>query len=69
MEAIRRIVPASALLPLFDLPWKSKDMMVEMIIMPKDETIVEPRTSTAKSLKGSLKAYANPALVEKENSA
>ncbi len=69
MEAIRRIVPASVLAPLFDLPWESKNMQVEMIIMPVNEVASTLRTPASKSMKGCLKAYADPALSEKENSA
>ena len=62
MEAIRKIVNANILSPVIDLPWKSKDMQVEVIVIPLDKAISH-RTATGKSLKGCLKKYANPALL------
>jgi hypothetical protein len=67
MEAIRKIVKAGVLAQIIDLPWKSKDMQVEIIVMPMDEAVVIPTPSSpGKSLKGRLKKYADPALLEKE---
>ncbi len=68
MEAIRKIVRAELLAPIIELPWKSRDMQVEVIVIPVDETTINADTSD-KSLKGSLKKYADPALLEKEESA
>jgi hypothetical protein len=67
MLAVRKIVPANVLATLIDLPWKSKDQQVEIIVMPVGEKTSD--NSPAKSLKGSLKEYANPALVKKERKA
>ena len=68
MEAIRKIVTADTLTPIVDLPWKSKNMQVEVIIVPLSE-VSRGQTSTGKSPKGFLKTYANPALWESEQHA
>ena len=67
MEAIREIMRADMLLPIINLPWKSKDMQVEVIVMPVEEE--NRRKIDFKKLKGRLKEYANPALWEKEQHA
>ena len=56
---------ADVLSPIFDLPWQSDNMKVEVIIMP----LKENRPVRGKSMKGCLKEYANPALWEEEVSA
>ena len=65
MEAVRTIVDADILAPVIDLPWKTKNMQVEVIVMPLN---IEKshRTVIGKNMKGCLKKYANPALWEKE---
>jgi hypothetical protein len=68
MEAVRTVVSANTLIPIIDLPWKSRDMQVELIVMPLGEEL-RGRTSSGKSPKGFLKAYANPALLESEQHA
>jgi hypothetical protein len=68
MEAVRKILPASVISPLVELPWRSKDMRVEVIVMPVDETAATMR-APGKSLMGRLRAYANPELLEKEHTA
>ena len=35
MEAIREIISADMLLPIINLPWKSKDLPVEVIVIPQ----------------------------------
>ena len=65
MEAVRTIVNADVLAPIFDLPWQSNNVKVEVIIVPFKEN----RTVKGKSMKGCLKKYANPALWEEEASA
>ena len=65
MEAIRTVVNADVLTPIIDLPWRSKNMQVEVIVMPLEE-VNDGRTANFKKLKGCLKEYANPALWEKE---
>ena len=66
MEAIREIVRADMLLPFINLPWKSKDLQVEVIVIPQMKESSQPRKVTVESLEGCLKEYANPALWEKE---
>jgi len=39
MEAVRKVVSANVITPIIDLPWKSKNMQVEVIVMPLNETI------------------------------
>ena len=68
MEVIREIVSADILTPFIDLPWKSKDLQVEMIIMPLNK-VTNHQNAYSKSLKGCLKEYANTALLEKESEA
>jgi hypothetical protein len=68
MEAIRKILPAEVMSTLVDLPWKSKNMKVEVIVMPVDEAVAAMRAPD-KSLKGRLKAYADPTLAGKEGAA
>ena len=68
MEAVRKIVNAGILAPIIDLPWKAKDMRVEIIVMPVGET-AENDGAQAVSLKGRLKEYANASLVGKERQA
>ena len=68
MEAIREIVSADMLSPIINLPWKSKDLQVEVIIIPIEEEKKSQKIDF-KKLKGCLKEYANPALWEKEKHA
>ena len=37
MEAIRKIVNADMLMPVFDLPWATKDLQVEVIVFPVNQ--------------------------------
>lgn len=68
MEAIRKVVRADQLASIIDLPWKRGDMRVEVIVLPLDEAVPAPSVGH-KSLKGSLKKYADPALLDKEQDA
>jgi hypothetical protein len=66
MEAIRTIVNANLLNSVIDLPWKQRDMQVEVIVFPAKED-AKNRQPAGKSLRGSLNRYANPALQYKES--
>ena len=68
MEAVRTIVNANILTPIIDLPWRSKNMQVELIISPLTK-VENKRTVAKKSLKGRLNKYANSSLLKKEASA
>ena len=68
MQVIRKIVNADVLSPIINLPWKSDDMKVEVIIIPLMEEESQG-TIDFRKLKGCLKEYANPALWEKESTA
>ncbi len=68
MEAVRKIVNASLLAPIINLPWKAKGLQVEVIVMPVNDT-TESAHSSGTSIKGCLKAYANIALTEQEKHA
>jgi len=68
MEAIREIISADMLSPIINLPWASKGLQVEVIVMPIEEERGRQKIDFRK-LKGCLKEYANPALWEKENHA
>jgi hypothetical protein len=69
MEAVRKIISADILAPIIDLPWSSKGLQVELIVMPYKKETSQEREVPVESLKGCLNAYANPALWEKEESA
>ena len=65
MEVVRKIIRADKLTPIIDLPWASKGLRVEVVVTPLKE--ISRLKDSEKSLKGYLKAYANPALREKES--
>jgi len=69
MEVVRKIVSADMLKPIIDLPWNSKDIQVEVIVIPQIRERPRQQKVSVKSLKGCLKEYANPALWEKEEHA
>ena len=69
MEVVRKIVSADILMPIFDLPWVSKDLKVEVIVIPQIKETIRQQEISVKSLEGCLKEYANPALWEKEQHA
>ena len=48
MEAIRKIVNADIIKPIIDLPWATKGLKVEIIVLPVNQdtpSIVEKKTS------------------------
>ena len=69
MEIVRKIVSSDVLLPIIDLPWASKDLQVEVIVIPHVKKITQRSKISAESIEGCLQAYANPALWEKEQHA
>ena len=69
MEAIREIISADMLLPIINLPWKSKDLQVEVIVIPQFKEQSQERKVSIESLEGCLKEYANPALWGEEKHA
>lgn len=66
MEVVRKIVSSDMLLPIIDLPWASKDIQVEVIIIPHVEKTVHQHEVSLENLEGCLQTYANPALWGKE---
>jgi len=68
MEALRKIINADLLTPIMELPWSSKNMQVEVIVIPMIEE-KQNKKNSGKKIKGCLKAYANPALWKKEKQA
>ena len=44
MEAVKRILNADVLTPIIDLPWKSNNMQVEVVIMPLHKMAVNIET-------------------------
>jgi hypothetical protein len=66
MEAIREIVDADSLMSVISLPENMKNHKVEVIVLPIPG---EAPPSPVKSMKGFLKAYADPSLREKEKEA
>ena len=69
MEAVRKIVSADLLTPIINLPWRSKNLQVEVIVIPLLEGTTRTTEVSVKSLEGCLHSYANPALWEKEQHA
>jgi len=69
MEIVRKTVSANKLIPVIDLPWTSKDLQVEVIVIPLAKETSQKRKVSIESLKGCLKEYANPDLWEKEQNA
>ena len=53
-------------MPILDLPWKYKDLQVEVIVIPQVKETFQQKEVSVGSMKGCLQAYANPALWEKE---
>jgi len=68
MEAVRKIVKANELASVIDLPWASNDAQVELIVLSMSINNI-PHGKPEKSLKGCLKEYANPSLMEHEKEA
>ena len=66
MEVVRTVINADMLLPIIDLPWKSKGLQVEVIVIPQIKEASQRREVSADSLEGCLQRYANPALWERE---
>jgi len=67
MEAVRKIMNVSDLSPIINLPWqKNGNMQVEVIVFPFNVEEKEQFSKVSKSMKGALKSYANPALIEQE---
>jgi hypothetical protein len=69
MEVVRKIVSADKLTDIVDLPWSSKDLQVELIIIPQAKETKPRRVVSVESMAGCLREYANPALWEKEKHA
>ena len=69
MEAVRTIVSADMLTPIINLPWVSKNLQVEVIVMPIVEKTTRRSAVSVEKLEGCLRSYANPALWEKEQHA
>lgn len=69
MEAIRRIQRIEKGEVHFQLPQQFWGQEVEIIVLTVKQQPVFQTEKTKKSLRGSLKHYANPALIEKESTA
>ena len=69
MEVVRTTVSADVLTPIIDLPWASKGVQVDVIIIPQVKKTSQRQEVSVNSLKGCLKAYANSSLWEKEQHA
>jgi len=66
MEAVRTIVSAERLTPLISLPWNTKNLQVEVIVIPILEKNTLRCEVSVENLEGCLQSYANPSLWEKE---
>ena len=69
MEVFRKVVSADMLTPIIDLPWASKGLQVEVIVIPHVKETSKRQEISVDNLEGCLQAYANPALWEKEQHA
>jgi hypothetical protein len=67
MEYHRQTVNSNTLVPIFNLPESLRNRNVEVIVLPLDNESAVP--ANRKSAKGSLKKYANPALIPQEKGA
>lgn len=66
MEVVRKVVSADMLKSIIDLPWVSKGLQVEVIVIPHNNEISQQQEVSVDNLEGCLQAYANPALWKKE---
>jgi len=67
MQAVRKIMNMSDVSPFINLPWRNNgDMQVEVLVLPFQTREKNRLLTTSKSMKGALKAYANPALIKQE---
>ena len=46
MEAVRTVINAGLIAPIINLPWKSKNIQVEVIVMPVNEDNSNPSLIT-----------------------
>ncbi len=67
MEYLRETIDSRSLAGIFDLPVSLRNRKVEVIILPSNA--VRKENPRRKSLKGSLRHYANPALIPMEKDA
>jgi hypothetical protein len=67
MEMIRKIMHAQQLSPIMHIPSQMQNSRVEVIILPVLEAKKSSRDTD--NMKGYLKQYANPALIEQERDA
>jgi len=67
MQAVRKIMDMSDVSPFINLPWRNNgNAQVEVIVFPFPTKEKRGLSATPKTMKGALKAYANPALIEQE---
>ncbi|MDR0694316.1 MAG: hypothetical protein LBF81_03335 [Prevotellaceae bacterium] len=64
---IRKIMHAQQLSPIMPIPPQMQNIRVEVIVLPVVKT--NKVSHTAENMKGYLKQYANPALIEQEKNA
>jgi hypothetical protein len=67
MNAVRTTVSADMLSPIINLPWASKNLQVEVVVITLDERTTRRSEVSVENLEGCLQSYANPALWEKEH--
>ena len=66
MDAVRTTVSADMLVPIINLPWASKNLQVEVIVIPLDKKTSRRSAVSVENIEGCLQSYANPALWGKE---
>ncbi len=67
MEYLRETIDSRSLTGIFNLPESLRNRNVEVIILPAN--VVKENKRRRKSLKGSLRQYANPDLIPLEKDA
>ena len=69
MEYLRQTVDSNELCNVFDLPLSLRNKKVDVIILPAVSHAAPKKASSSGSVYGSLKRYANPALIPQEEGA
>ena len=66
MEAIRKIMPLSEINSIISLPWENENINVEVFVFPIKNNNTENIIPTPSTMKGILKQYTKPDLIDME---
>ena len=69
MEYVRTTVDSPRLYGIFDIPPKLRGKMVEVIILPFENSISKTQKIKGESAFGCLRKYADPTLISQEDGA